>query len=132
ACGGGCWAGAQAASPARSAAVQSSTRDAPAVWQRSTASSRLANDADPNDLIHLLARPQPTVGPAVSGLAAPLPASWPRPALGRGLRGIRRGRPRGVRRVLAQPRFQFADARLKASILGAQGGVLQPERRQLL
>jgi hypothetical protein len=43
----------------------------------------------------------------------------------------RRG-PRGVGRVLAQSGFQLSDPRLQVGILRAQGGVLQPERRQLL
>jgi hypothetical protein len=84
-----------------------------------------------DDRVHLLQRQQRAVGPTVSWLAA-VPSGAPRPVVRGDVRGIRGRGTRGIGRGLAQPGFQLADARLKGPILRAQGGVLQPERRQLL
>jgi hypothetical protein len=48
------------------------------------------------------------------------------------VRWVRRGGPRGIGRVLAQPGFQLADARLQDNVLRAQPSILPSERRQLL
>src|SRR5829696_394965 len=47
--------------------------------------------SDHHDLVHLLDRQQPAEGPAVSRLAAALPAGGPRPALRRDVPWIGRG-----------------------------------------
>src|SRR5213592_2535825 len=85
-----------------------------------------------HDFVHLLDRQQPAEGPRVAWLAAALPAGGRRFRARRGLEWIRRWGSGGIRRVLPQTGFQFADARLQGGILRAQGGVLQPERRYLL
>jgi hypothetical protein len=90
------------------------------------------SDCTRDDLVHLLDWQQPTAGCTVSGLAAPLPAAGQRPALRRGLGGIRRGRTRGIGRSLAQAGFQLLYPLVQGGILHIQDSVLQPERRYLL
>ena len=87
---------------------------------------------DHHHLIHFLDRQQPTEGPTVSWRSASLAArglSWSFP---RGLGQVGGWGAGGVGGVLAQPRFQLADALLQDSVLRAERGVLLPERRHLL
>ena len=82
--------------------------------------------------IHLLDRQQGTERTVMSGLTTAFPSGGRRFRARLGLGWIGRRRTGGIGGVLAQSGFQVADARLQSSILRAQRGVLQPERRQLL
>lgn len=94
--------------------------------------------SDDYNLVHLLGRQQGAEVPRVPGLSAPLaPARGRRPFPPR-VRRIGRGRSGGVRGVLADAGFQFADALLQRADLGLQtrderlgfGGECVPEVRR--